>query len=91
MVANDGDTYFDDVALPVDVFHFKVKHKEGNTFCRQYCNPARWPELINEVTGTWVFNSSVAEQINLWFGGYHAITQLMHQDRCVKCSPSNVY
>ncbi|KAF7372445.1 hypothetical protein MVEN_00105800 [Mycena venus] len=37
MLCNDPDeyrrTYFDQVALPVDVFHFKSKHKETNIDC----------------------------------------------------------
>jgi len=52
MLKNDTDdwlrTYFDDVALPVDVFHFKSKHKESNIECGQHCNPYIWPELHTE-------------------------------------------
>jgi hypothetical protein len=28
MLRANGDHYFDNCALPVDVFHFKAKHKE---------------------------------------------------------------
>ena len=77
MLNASGDTYFQNVALPVDVFHFKAKHKESDGFYGHNCNPARWAELIDEQTGKWVFNSSIAEQVNVWFGGFQAITHLM--------------
>ncbi|KAJ7125554.1 hypothetical protein C8R43DRAFT_898602, partial [Mycena crocata] len=71
-----GDHYFDDVGLPVDVFHFKCKHSEGDLFCQTHCNPARFKELIDS-DGKWVFNSSAAEQANVWFGKYQNIVQEM--------------
>ena len=83
MLASRGNHYFDNVALPVDVFHFKAKHKESDGFCGQFCNPARWAELIDK-DNRWTFNSSAAEQLNLWLWGYHAITRLMRQDRSVR-------
>lgn len=67
------------VALPVDVFHFECKHKATDTFCNENCNPARWPDLIKD--GKWLFNSSVAEQANAWFGGFQSITREMRADR----------
>ncbi|KAF8582316.1 hypothetical protein K439DRAFT_1647640 [Ramaria rubella] len=76
-----GDNYFEDVALPVDIFHFKSKHKESDEFCGHYCNLAWWIELMDGKTGKWLFNSSAAEQVNSWFGRYHAMTQIMHADR----------
>ncbi|KAF8587176.1 hypothetical protein K439DRAFT_1614479 [Ramaria rubella] len=76
-----GDTYFENVALPVDVFHFKSKHKESDDFCGCYCNLARWIELMDKKTGKWLFNSSAAEQVNSWFGCYRAMTWIMHADR----------
>ncbi|KAJ6461813.1 hypothetical protein C8R45DRAFT_1179095 [Mycena sanguinolenta] len=79
MLRNDTDeylrTYFDNVALPVDVFHFKSKHKEGDTDCGANCNPYIWPELRTD-DGKWRFNSSAAEQTNAWFGGFLAIESL---------------
>ncbi|KAJ7221442.1 hypothetical protein GGX14DRAFT_353507, partial [Mycena pura] len=71
-----GDTYFDRVGLPVDVWHFKCKHKEGDLFCQAHCNPARFRELIGE-NDTWVFNSSAAEQSNAWFGKFQNVVQEM--------------
>lgn len=71
-----GDKYWDDVGLPVDVFHFKCKHSEGDVFCQAHCNPARFRELINS-EGKWVFNSSAAEQTNVWFGKFQNIVQDM--------------
>ncbi|KAJ7440907.1 hypothetical protein B0H11DRAFT_1750236, partial [Mycena galericulata] len=71
-----GDHYFDHVGLPVDVWHFKCKHKAGDAFCQVHCNPARFHELIGE-NDTWVFNSSAAEQSNAWFGKFQNIVQEM--------------
>jgi hypothetical protein len=81
MLAAEGDTYFKNVALPVDVFHFKAKHKQSDEVCGRYCNPARQYELINKTTGNWVFNSSAAEQVSTWFCKFHVMTRLMHQDQ----------
>jgi hypothetical protein len=73
MLKNDPDewlhTYFDQCALPVDVFHFKSKHKESNVDCGQNCNPYIRLELRTE-DGMWQFNSSAAEQANSWIGGF---------------------
>lgn len=84
MLKNDEDpddrTYFDGVAMPVDVFHFKSKHKESDVYCNTFCNPARWAELVTE-HGKWRFNSSAAEQANVWFGRYHPIMHGMGVDR----------
>ncbi|KAJ7323238.1 hypothetical protein DFH08DRAFT_711918, partial [Mycena albidolilacea] len=70
------DHYFDNVGLPVDVFHFKCKHSEGDVFCQLHCNPARFRELIG-ADGKWVFNSSAAEQANVWFGKFQNVVQDM--------------
>ena len=80
MLRADNDTYFENCALPVDVFHFKSKHKEQDTFCGTFCNPYIWMELVGE-DGKWVFNSSAAEQTNAWFGGFHAIVRDMRVER----------
>jgi hypothetical protein len=74
-----NDTYFEQVIMAVDVFHAVNKHSENNTYCVTHCNPALYPELKN---GTeWVFNSSAAEQVNKWFGGFQAITMGMGMGR----------
>ncbi|KAF8445913.1 hypothetical protein L210DRAFT_3392409 [Boletus edulis BED1] len=67
------DPYFNNIGLSVDVFHFKCKHKETHTFCQENCNPAAFPELISDDGQGWYFNSSIAEQTNVWIGGYHAV------------------
>lgn len=41
-----GDTYCDDCALPVDVFHMKTKHKESDDDCNWLCNPALFKALM---------------------------------------------
>ena len=85
MLRNEPDdylrTYFDDCALPVDVFHFKSKHKEGDRNCNMYCNPALWPQLTMEDGKSWRFNSSAAEQVNSWIGGFQSIVREMEQTR----------
>lgn len=70
-----NDPWWCDVGLTVDTFHFKCKHKESDVDCQRYCNPADYPELMEG--DTWFFNSSVAEQTNVWFGGYNAIVREM--------------
>ncbi|KAJ7085175.1 hypothetical protein B0H15DRAFT_910539 [Mycena belliarum] len=84
MLKNDPEehlrTYFDSCALPVDVFHFKCKHKEGDLECGRHCNPYIWPELRTK-EGKWRFNSSAAEQTNAWFGGFQSMVREMQADR----------
>lgn len=83
MLNNDSvetRSYFDGCALPVDVFHFKSKHKISDIDCQQNCNPYIWKELRTE-DNKWRFNSSAAEQTNAWFGGYQAIVREMQGDR----------
>jgi hypothetical protein len=80
MLKGENDTYFSTSALPVDVFHFKCKHKADDDKCNASCNPARWSELCTP-DGKWRFNSSAAEQANAWIGGYQAIVREMQADR----------
>ena len=75
------DPAFANVALPVDVFHFKCKHSEKDTFCQENCNPALFPELISDDGKGWYFNSSIAEQTNVWLGGFHAICREMSPEQ----------
>ncbi|KAJ7241324.1 hypothetical protein B0H12DRAFT_1250422 [Mycena haematopus] len=84
MLRNDPDDsrrdFFKGVALPVDVFHFKSKHKETDLDCGANCNPYDWPEL-RTADGGWRFNSSAAEQTNAWFGGFHSVVREMSVER----------
>ncbi|KAF6744848.1 hypothetical protein DFP72DRAFT_1176610, partial [Ephemerocybe angulata] len=75
------DPAFEGVKLTVDVFHFRSKHKETDEFCQKNCNPAAHEELLGEGSKAWFFNSSIAEQTNVWFGGYHSICREMSQLR----------
>ena len=70
------DKFFQYTMLPVDVFHFKSKHKVSDEFCQKHCNPAQWTQLVDEA-GNWKLNSSAAEQANVWVGGYLAMTREM--------------
>lgn len=67
--------WWSDVALTVDTFHFRTKHKETDSFCQKNCNPADYPELMDG--DSWYFNSSAAEQTNSWFGCYNSIVREM--------------
>ena len=75
---------FEGMALPVDVFHAKTKHKASDQFCQTNCNPALFSELYtrdpetNEVT--WTFNSSAAEQANVWFGKFLPVVREMSEE-----------
>jgi hypothetical protein len=71
-----NDTYFSDIGMCVDVWHFLNKHKATHQFCQEHCNPADYPELMTD-DGHWYFNTSVAEQTNVWMGGYHTICREM--------------
>jgi hypothetical protein len=52
------------------------KHKNTDTYCRINCNAADYPELLTD-DGKWYFNTSIAEQINVWLGGYYSICKEM--------------
>ncbi|TFK82519.1 hypothetical protein K466DRAFT_500174 [Polyporus arcularius HHB13444] len=66
----------DNIALVVDVFHAVNKHKDSDEFCQMNCNPASFPELINEANEWW-FNSSACEQTNGWFGQFLPVVREM--------------
>ncbi|KAJ7489705.1 hypothetical protein B0H11DRAFT_1860262 [Mycena galericulata] len=70
-------SWFKDVGMTVDVFHFLNKHDVGHTFCQENCNPVSCPELMNPDGKTWYFNTSIAEQTNVWLGGYHSMCREM--------------
>ncbi|KAF8196942.1 hypothetical protein BJ912DRAFT_846451 [Pholiota molesta] len=76
---NCQDFHFQKTVKPVDVFHFRSKHKLSDTHCQTYCNPAAFPELFKN--GKWVFNTSICEQTNVWLGGYHPILRDMEVTR----------
>ncbi|KAI0355731.1 hypothetical protein OH77DRAFT_1479572 [Trametes cingulata] len=72
-----GETLHLEVGLPVDVFHWKCKHKQSDEACSVHCNPLCYPELLLDDKGNWFFNSSIAEQTNVWGGGYGDIIREM--------------
>lgn len=76
-VMKEGDLFFADIGLTVDVFHFNCKHSTKDQYCQIHCNPAGFPELLGEDGVGWYFNSSAAEQTNAWLGGYHSICREM--------------
>ena len=56
--------------------HERNKHAVTHAYCQLNCNPAMYPELMDD-TGGWFFNTSVAEQTNAWLGGYHSMCREM--------------
>lgn len=68
-----GETLHQEISLPVDVFYWKCKHKKSDDACAIHCNPYSYPELRIDDEGHWFFNLSIAEQNNVWLGGYHTI------------------
>jgi hypothetical protein len=65
---------------PVDVFHFKCKHKETDTFCGNNCNPLLFRHL-RTADNKWTFNSSAAEQANAWFGRFQPLVRELRVER----------
>ncbi len=78
-VRNNPD--FENVGLAVDVFHYSCKHSVKDTFCQQNCNPADFPKLRGVDGKGWYFNTSIAEQTNVWLGGFLAICREMTADK----------
>lgn len=74
------DPFFANIGLTVDVFHFKSKHSVADIYCQTHCNPADFPELQSP-DGGWYFNTSIAEQTNVWLAGYNAICREMMADK----------
>lgn len=72
-----GDTLQHEIGMPVDVFHWKCKHKKSDVACSIHCNPYNYPDLLGEDGKTWWFNTSIAEQTNVWYGGFAAIVREM--------------
>ncbi|KAK7023536.1 hypothetical protein VNI00_016687 [Paramarasmius palmivorus] len=69
------------MGMPVDVFHFKSKHKSSDNYCGQHCNPINFPELTyHDANGKlkWWFNTSIAEEKNSWIGRYAPMVREMH-------------
>ncbi|KAF6742320.1 hypothetical protein DFP72DRAFT_994429 [Ephemerocybe angulata] len=75
-----GDPDFKDTGLYVDVFHYTCKHSKSDTFCKENCNPYDCQDLRSDDGQSWFFNTSIAEQTNVWFGGYHSICREMTGD-----------
>lgn len=72
----EKDPWFSGIGMCVDAWHFRNKHAVTHTYCQLNCNPAKYPELMDD-SGGWYFNTSVAEQTNAWMGGYHSICREM--------------
>jgi hypothetical protein len=79
-LVHQGNLLYKTVGFPVDVFHWKCKHSKTEIECSYHCNPHCFPELIGEDGRGWYFNSSIAEQNNVWLGGFHSILREMTAD-----------
>lgn len=69
------------MALVVDPFHFSG-HSEQDTECQAHCNPHKFP-ILKTFDGSWLFNSSVAEQVNVWYGKFQPKVKEMNVVRLV--------
>ena len=61
----------------VNVWHLLNKHKTTHDYCQTNCNPADYPKLMDDDGTGWWFNTSIAEQVNVWLGSYHSICREM--------------
>ena len=71
------EEWWQGIGMCVDVWHLLNKHKTTHEYCQKNCNPLDYPELMNDDESGWWFNTSIAEQINVWLGSYHAICREM--------------
>ena len=69
-------SFFEGMGMCVDAFHHRTKHKATDTLCQEKCNMRLYPELLDD-EGRYYFNSSIAEQVNVWFGAFHNICREM--------------
>jgi len=72
----EKDPWFHNVGMCVDAWHFRNKHAVTHQYCQLNCNPAMYPELMDDFGG-WFFNTSIVEQTNTWLGGYHSMCREM--------------
>lgn len=66
----------DRMAIVVDAFHFGG-HKESDGDCKMHCDPSKFP-VLKKADGSWLFNSSAAEQANMWFGRFQSKVKEMN-------------
>lgn len=71
-----SNAWFSDIGMCVDPWHLETKHKKTHEYCRINCNPKDYPELLTD-DGKWFFNTSIAEQLNVWLGGFNSICREM--------------
>ncbi len=72
----------------VDRFHFN-KHSYGDTYCRNYCDPDKYPSMKD-------INTECAEQTNLWFSGKKILFKYLNRSRhkfitYIMCSEYNQF
>jgi hypothetical protein len=73
----DIEEHFSRTALVVDVFHHRKHHDANDTTCQLHCNPTAFPQLYDEETRKWTFNSSACEQTNAWVNNFHGMVREM--------------
>lgn len=74
------------MAIVVDAFHFPT-HKVTDVECNTHCNPNSFP-ILRKADGSWLFNSSAAEQVNSWFGKFQPKVKEMNVIRYMLFRPS---
>lgn len=72
------------VAFVVDAFHFSGRSLD-DTDCQTNCNPNSYP-VLKRSDGTWLFNTSAAEQVNSWFGRFQNKVKEMNVAKYVSSS-----
>jgi hypothetical protein len=67
------------LAIVVDAFHYPG-HIETHRGCKEFCSSEAYP-LLKCPDGSFLFNSSAAEQINAWFGKFQPKVKEMNVTR----------
>ena len=67
---------FEGIGMCVDPWNFTNKHKNTDTCCCINYNAVDYPKLLTN-DSKWHFSTLIAEQINVWLGGYYSICKEM--------------
>ncbi|KAF8580537.1 hypothetical protein K439DRAFT_1648182 [Ramaria rubella] len=59
-------------SMPSYIFYDNNCWLLTDVVCQMHCNPARFQKLVGDTdtSSGWIFNSSAAEQANVWFGKF---------------------
>lgn len=76
LVSRNESEFLSRLALVVDVFHFPGHSKDDDN-CQLHCSPHQYP-VLKRADGSWLFNTSAAEQVNSWFGRFQSKVKEMN-------------